>query len=49
MERCEKTRDVFVHEYYFKILFRKLQSINQETRTVEKYLDKLKSGCYNVD
>jgi hypothetical protein len=37
-------RDVFVPKYYSKILFRKLQSIKQETKTIAKYLDKLKLG-----
>ena len=35
-------RDVFVPEYYSEILFTKLQSIKQETKTVAQYLDKLK-------
>lgn len=37
-------REVFVPEYYSEILFMELQSITQETRTVAKYLDKLKLG-----
>jgi hypothetical protein len=35
-------RDVFVPKYYSEIIFRKLQSIKQETKTVAKNLDKLK-------
>jgi hypothetical protein len=36
-------RNVFVPEYYSEILFRKLQSIKQENKTVAEYLDRLKS------
>ena len=35
-------RDVFVPKYYSEILFTKLQSIKQETKTVAQYFNKLK-------
>jgi len=35
-------RDVFVPGYYSEILFRKLQFINQENKTVAEYLGRLK-------
>jgi hypothetical protein len=37
-----KRQDVFVPDYYSKILFTKLQSLKQENKTVAEYLDKLK-------
>jgi hypothetical protein len=43
MKTCKKNfRDVFVLEYYSKILFTKLQCIKQETKNVVEYLDKPK-------
>jgi len=35
-------RDVFVPEYYSEILFARMQSMKQQSKTVAEYLDKLK-------
>ena len=35
-------RDVFVPEYYCEILFARMQSMKQQSKTIAEYLDKLK-------